>query len=175
MRKNKIVCLLVITAILLSGLGAKVYAEVGQAAVWGMDNVDSGGHMDFTENTKYDSYIFSGYNLWNTYLGSTVIREDSASTISDCSISDVARSDVVWAGITACPSIVEGWIYYNTYFMDQYSTTKIIFVVKHEFGHCLGCDENSCSDLNIMYPSVKSNINLTIHDKASVDLARNSW
>lgn len=59
----------------------------------------------------------------------------------------------------------------NTYYMDQYSTTKIILVIKHEFGHTLGCDEN-----NIMYPNINvSKINLTIHDKASVDLAKKSW
>lgn len=60
--------------------------------------------------------------------------------------------------------------------MDQYTSTKQATVIKHEFGHTLGCGENSCSDLNIMYPSAKyGNIELTIHDKASVDLAKKSW
>ena len=179
MSKKKIVSLLAVTAILLSSsIGVHVYAETGQAVVWGYDLVDSGGHMDYTINSKYDTYVDGAAFTWNNYLGDTVIREDSMSTIVDCDIYDVSRSDVRWAGITAVPTnwVPVGYIQLNAYYMDQLSTTKRQMVIKHEFGHTLGCDENDCSDLNIMYPTTNySNINLTIHDKASVDLARKSW
>ncbi len=178
MNKKKIVSLLVITAVLLStSIGVHVLAETGQAVVMGYDLVDSGGHMDYTINSKYDTYSLGAATTWNSYLGYTVIRKDSGSTIADCDVYDVTRSDVSWAGITGTPTsdVLPGFIQLNTFFMDTYSTTKMAMVIKHEFGHSLGCDENLCSDLNIMYPSVKSNINLTIHDKASVDLARKSW
>jgi hypothetical protein len=176
MTKKKIVSILAVTVVLLSS-SIIVYAETAQPAVTGYDLVDSGGHMDYNASTQYSGYLFSGANLWNDYLGTTVIREDSFGTINDCDIMDVTNSDVTWAGETGTPKtdLLPGYIYFNTYYMDQYSTTKAIFVVKHEFGHTLGCAENSCSDFNIMYPYVKSNINLSIHDKASVDLAKKSW
>lgn len=83
-----------------------------------------------------------------------------------------------WAGRTGVigNGVLIGSMELNTYHMDNFSTTKIQLTIKHEFGHTLGCDENSCSEFNIMYPYIKySNINLTIHDKASVYLARKSW
>lgn len=177
MNKKKIVSLLVISVLLLPSV--VVNAVTGNAVILGYDLVDSGGHMDYKVNTKYSTYVGGAASTWNSYLGSNVIREDDWSTVADCDIYDVTRSDVTWIGLTGIPTnwIPTGFIQLNTYYMDQLAgTTKKQLVIKHEFGHTLGCGENSYSDLNIMYPDLKySNINLTIHDKASVDLARQSW
>ncbi len=152
-----------------------VFAATAIPSVLGYDLVDSGGHMDYCiGDTKYSSYIWGATNTWNNYLGEKVIREDTAATITDCDIYDNYQPDVGWVARTGDYGFC-GAMELNPYYMDELSATKILHVLKHEFGHTLGCDENDCSDLNIMYPSVKSNSNLTIHDKASVDLARESW
>lgn len=179
MNKNKIVILLAVTALLSSSIGVQIQAANGIAVVTGWDLVDSGKHMDYTVDTKYDGYIKGAADTWNNYLGNQVIRKDSGSTVNDCVIDDVYHDDVTWVGRTVqtpAGELIAGYIHLNTYYMDDLSTTKKILVIKHEFGHSLGCDENDCSDLNIMYPDLLySNINLTIHDKASVDLAKKSW
>lgn len=175
--KKKILSSIFVTVLLLS-TSITVLAETGKASVTGYDLVDSGGHMDYTMDTKYDSYVWGAAQTWNSYLNDTVIREDTRSTINDCDIYDVTQSDVSWVGLTGIPTNlpISGYMKLNTYYMDQYSTTKIILVIKHEFGHTLGCDENDCDENNIMYPNINmSKINLTIHDKASVDLAKKSW
>lgn len=172
MFKKKIVSLLIMAVVISLSTVVHVNAETPIAKALGSNLVDSGNHMDYAYSTKYDGYIWGASNTWNDYLG-TVIREDSFGTIKDCSITDVTRSDVLWAGVT---NLSAGTIQLNTYHMDTFSTTKIALVIKHEFGHTLGCNENDCSTLNIMYPTISySNINLTIHDKASVDLAKLSW
>jgi hypothetical protein len=179
MKRKKIISILVLSVILCSAITKYADAATGIPKIFGRDLVDSGGHMDYTVNTKYSTYVSGAASIWNNYLGYTVIREKSWNTIMDCDIYNVSVPGVTWFGLTAVSGndIVPGYMEINTYRMDQVSgTTKLALVFKHEFGHTLGCDENDSSDLNIMYPwLVLSNINLTINDKASVDLARQIW
>ena len=141
--------------------------EVGEARILTWNLVDAGHHMDYTLDSKYSVYCPSAADIWNRYLGDTVIREDSSSTIADVDIYDVCEADETWNAITIwIGEIVTGTIKLNTYYMDNYSASSVKFIIAHEFGHTLGCDENDCSVLNVMYPTTSSNIALTVHDKA---------
>lgn len=54
--KKKILSSIFVTVLLLS-TSITVLAETGKASVTGYDLVDSGGHMDYTMDTKYNSYV----------------------------------------------------------------------------------------------------------------------
>jgi predicted Zn-dependent protease len=93
-------------------------------------------------------------------------------TVLDVSVIDDYRDDVTWA--EQCINLgILGYIALNNYYLDQYAnagqSSKIKNVIIHEFGHALGLDHNTASD--VMYEYVTTNTVLSANDKASYDAA----
>lgn len=103
--------------------------------------------------------INAAVNIWNNYK-SGVIRKDSWNTINDVTISDYYEVSST-AGVTA----KAGTIKFNTYQMDNYTTSKKRNVCAHELGHALGLAHNQKGD--IMYAYVSIVTSLSANDKAS--------
>lgn len=177
MKKKGILTIFTSVALIFSLLiSNSAFAETGTASVLGADLVDSGGHMDYTLNTNYSTYVSGCASVWNSYLGNTVIRKDGATTIADVDIYDVSEPDETWCGLTiGIGESIAGAMQLNTHYLCNFTYNYINNVIEHEFGHTLGCDENDCYTSNVMFSSVRGNYTLTVHDKASVDLAKKSW
>ena len=103
--------------------------------------------------------INAAVNIWNNSK-SGVIRKDSWNTINDVTISDYYEVSST-AGVTA----KAGTIKFNTYQMDNYTTSKKRNVCAHELGHALGLAHNQKGD--IMYAYVSIVTSLSANDKAS--------
>lgn len=123
--------------------------------------VDSGKHLDWSGSTDYQSQFNSAVTTWNNYK-SGVIRKDTWNTINDVTISDYYEVSTT-AGVTSS----KGTIKFNTYHMDDYSTTKRKNVCIHELGHALGLAHNKSGD--VMYAYVSTVTSLSANDKASYD------
>lgn len=176
MRRKSILALLTATTVLSSLFFNTTTSLAATAAITGWDLVDSGGHMDYTLNSKYADSVPDAIKIWTGYIGTSVIRHDSGTTLADCDIYDAYEPTENWNGTTmSLGEWIAGCIQLNTYYMDTYSTATVKFIIAHELGHTLGCDDNGCSTSNIMYGYTASNSSLTSHDKASVDLAKKSW
>lgn len=121
--------------------------------------VDSGNHLDWSGSTGYQTQFNAAVNIWNNYK-SGVIRKDSWNTINDVTISDYYEVSST-AGVTA----KAGTIKFNTYQMDNYTTSKKRNVCAHELGHALGLAHNQKGD--IMYTYVSIVTSLSANDKAS--------
>jgi hypothetical protein len=123
--------------------------------------VDSGKHLDWSGSTAYQDQFDSSVKVWNNYK-SGVIRKDSLATINDVTISDYYEKSST-AGVTSH----SGTIKFNTYKMEDYSTTKRKNVCIHELGHALGLEHNQQGD--VMYAYVSTVTSLSANDKASYD------
>ena len=160
MNLKKIICGVVGICILLF-VTAKPIEAATTAAINKWYLVDSGKHLDYDGNTKYMTQFELAVKTWNTYK-SGVIRVDNASRIQDVKISDYYEVGNV-AGVTNA----KGTIKFNTYNMDDYSSTKKRNVCTHELGHALGLAHNFSTD--VMYFQVSTKIYLSDNDKASYD------
>lgn len=163
--KTKISKLLLSTFIIIY-LSFSVGSQVSAAPIvklLGWDLVDSGKHLDWDGSTAYQTQFNSAVTTWNNYK-SGIIRPDSASVIEDVAISDFYEVSTT-AGVTNSG----GTIKFNTYHMDDYSTTQRQNVATHELGHALGLDHNTSSD--VMYAYVSTITSLSANDKASYDSA----
>lgn len=135
------------------------YAATTAILTWHL--VDSGKHLDWGGSTAYQTEFDNGVTTWNNYK-SGVIRKDDLLTIKDVTISDYYEISNT-AGITSSA----GTIKFNTYKMDDYTTTKRKNVTTRELGHALGLDHNQSGD--VMYKYVSTTTSLSENDKASYD------
>ena len=138
------------------------------------DLVDSGKHLDYTNKSKYTSYINQGINTWESYK-SGIIRQDTAAIINDVTFSDVSSlgTDAAGNAIVGQTRGI-GTIKFATSFMDTFSNAQKLNVVIHEIGHALRLDHRNESD-SIMYPSVTNITTLSIGDQRNYDSAYNEY
>lgn len=147
---------------------ASMYSIPAYAAAYIQDwnLVDTGKHLDYDVDSKYESAIEAAVPIWNNYKKG-VIRKDSLTNIEDVSIIDMYR-----VNNQAATTSLGGSIRLNTYILDQESFNKnIVNTVAHEFGHALGLEHHSTSTLDIMYTEQTSTKTLSKNDKDSYDAA----
>lgn len=139
-------------------------------ALMSWDLVDSGKHLDYTDNSKYTSYINQAINTWESYK-SGIIRKDTLTTVNDVTFSDVESLGVDAAGLTInAQTSKSGTIKFSTNVMDSFSSEKKLNVVTHEIGHALRLDHRNESD-SVMYSYATTNTSLSTGDKRNYDAA----
>ncbi len=141
-----------------------VYAAANVATLsWSL--IDSGKHLDWGGSTAYQTEFNAAINTWNSYKAG-VIRKDSWNTIKDVTISDYSEVSSV-VGVTSSA----GTIKFNTYNMQNLTSTERLNTCTHELGHALGLAHNQVGD--VMYAYVSTVTNLSDNDKASYDASYN--
>jgi len=128
----------------------------------GWDLVDSGKHMDYTMKSKYVGNKNTAVTTWNARH--SVIRQDSASTINDVTISDYSAADG-HTGLT----YPDGTLKLNTYYLDNCTSYQKTNTVTHELGHGLRLGHSVSG--NVMYSVQTSRISLGSDDVDSYDYA----
>lgn len=132
------------------------------------DFIDSGGHCDITNYSKYGTELGYAMNTWNSYKAG-VLRYDTSSTINDVDIKNEYKENGE-LGITD-PDADE--IRLNTYNLDA-STVEAQKTITHELGHALGLDDHNDESGNIMCQGLRHVITLSHSDKASYDTSYNA-
>ncbi len=142
--KNKILILSLFIFLLLGG--------VAQAAhyVLGYSSVDE-GEVRWGGSTVYTTQWNAAISTWNA-LNKIYIAPDTIWTYEDLTLSDVNRSDVVWAGKYGYYWIGSDSLQLNSYYLNSYSSARKQNVATHELGHSLGLNESITG--NVMYPYV---------------------
>ncbi|MDR1412660.1 MAG: matrixin family metalloprotease [Actinomycetes bacterium] len=141
-------------------------AQVAQAKVavniWNL--MDSGEHLDYTNNSKYVVSVTTAVGWWNAYKKG-VIRKDTSKTVNDVTMSHYSKKD----GSIAITS-PSGTLKFNSYYMSSLSEHNRIEVAAHEIGHALGLSHNS-SKTDIMHATSLDGDKLSKNDKESYDYA----
>jgi hypothetical protein len=159
-RLGSVLCVLVIVALLSSA----VFADV----LLGWDLVDSGKHCDWGGSTAYSSAWVHGLYQWNGCDYGEVIRLDTIWTIKDLNVSDYYEQSN-----TIAVTGFLGYIKFNTYQMDSLSYDQKECAATHELGHALGINHLSVGD--IMYTYVQDITELSFYDKATFDMAYETY
>lgn len=165
--KNKIQKFFRLHSVALSILSLFVLPTIvfawGTLSLLSWDLVDSGKHMDYTDNTAYT--ITTGIAVWNTYK-SGVIRVDAWNTINDVTYSDVDNLGTDIVGQTSS----NGTIKFARDYMDYLTSTQRKNVVIHETGHALRLGHRDEDD-SVMLPYVTTITTLSQGDKNNYDYA----
>ncbi|MFZ3102441.1 MAG: matrixin family metalloprotease [Desulfitobacteriaceae bacterium] len=143
-------------------------ASYAAVSLQGWDLVDSGKHCDWDGTSAYLTPITNGASTWNAYK-SGVIRKDTIFTLQD-----VAISDYYEVSTTCGETGSSGYIYFNTYQMQNFSADQRKSVAMHELGHCLGLGHNT-STSDVMYTPTQGVTTLSQNDKDSYDAAYNNY
>jgi Predicted Zn-dependent proteases len=130
--------------------------------------VDSGKHMDYINNSKYNQ-IATAINKWNSYKPG-IIRKDTLLTINDVTLKDVNTL----GGTVVARTYQSGKIEFAKDYMDTFGSTKKLNVCIHEIGHALGLDHRNEND-SVMYPYVTSITTLSQADKVNYDAAYKTY
>jgi predicted Zn-dependent protease len=129
----------------------------------GYDSVD-GDEIAYEDSTKYDDARVWAINRWDA-LGKVDIYADTAWSNSDIDFIDTYVPWASWAGLYEYETFDDtDEIYFNTYFMDGYNTTRRRHVALHELGHALGLAHSFGGQ--VMQPTVGSIQYLQNHDKS---------
>ena len=110
--------------------------------------VDSGRHLDWSGTSVFRSHVVTAAGRWNA-LRAGVIRQDTASTVNDVTISDY-RS----ASSTRAVTSADGTLRFN---LTRMSTTEpkdaLLRTAMHELGHALGLGHNETADVMFANPN----------------------
>lgn len=167
-KKNEMYkCIIAFVIIAFFCMTAVVPVHAATTAILTWDLVDSGKHLDWGGSTVYQTQFQAGVNTWNSYK-SEVIRKDTLITVQDLTISDYYEISTTGAYCSTA-----GVIKFNTYVLDQKTTTEQLYACTHEVGHALGLAHNQSTD--VMYMYISNNCTLTANDKASYDASYNRY
>ena len=131
------------------------------------DLVDSGKHMDYTNNSNYP--VPSGIAVWNNYKPG-VIRVDSVLTVNDVTYSDVNSL----GGDTVARTSKDGTIKFANNYMSNLNSNQKKNVIIHETGHALRLNHRDETD-SVMQETVTSIVTLSAGDKKNYDWAYDNY
>ena len=165
LKKNLFYLIILCLVTLLLPFAVKAWAEYTiKLSDWNL--VDSGKHLDWDGTSAYISQFNYAINQWESHKPG-IIREDTLTTIEDVKISDKNEGDVGYAGTT----YKSGKIIFNTYYMNNFNTSKKRNVAIHELGHALGLDHRDGESSSVMQSYVTSITTLCEGDRKNYDEA----
>jgi len=122
--------------------------------------------------TKYAHLVYPATGIWNCYKPGVIRETNGNDALVVQIIDDNDEQNTYRAWATASKP---GTITLNIAVMSKRADLHNMSTIAHEFGHCLGLDDNNYASDNIMTQGRNSDIPLSKHDKASYDMAYKLW